>query len=218
MVAIEILYSLELALGGKEGCEISKPLRWGFFRVEKNSATRGTVTKTTEPTIAQRRNSRLDHIGSWPEVQRIIMLENGRPHFQTYLKGSKKIHLQWFLDYSNLILPTSCILKSIKIKINLILIFTLLCGAAKDFMKASKAFIKPVEAPQRSLKKIFRLIFSLRPGLGWEGFSFEKRVFTAAQIDEDHGIKWSWTWYFWWGIRTLCLKLTSVWSKCLDFI
>ena len=55
-------------------------------------------------------------------------------------------------------------------KIKLILIFTLLCGASKDFMKASKASkaIKPFETPQRSLKKIFRLIFSLRPGLGWE--------------------------------------------------
>ena len=126
-----------------------------------------TFIKTTEPTIAQRRNSKLDHIGSWPEVQRIIMLEIGRPHFRTYLEGSKKTHLQWFLDYSNLILPTSYILKSIKMKIKLILIFTLLCGASKDFMKASKA-IKPFETPQRSLKKIFRLIFSLRPGLGWE--------------------------------------------------
>ena len=31
-------------------------------------------------------------------------------------------------------------------------IFTRLCGASKDFMKASKAFIKLFEAPQRSVK------------------------------------------------------------------
>ena len=37
-------------------------------------------------------------------------------------------------------------------KITYIFIFTLLCGAAKDFMKAFKAFIKPFEAPQRSVK------------------------------------------------------------------
>ena len=28
----------------------------------------------------------------------------------------------------------------------------LLCGASKGFMKAVKAFIKPFEAPQRSMK------------------------------------------------------------------
>ena len=33
---------------------------------------------------------------------------------------------------------------------NIILIFTLLCGASKGFMKAFKAFIKPFEGPQRS--------------------------------------------------------------------
>ena len=33
-----------------------------------------------------------------------------------------------------------------------ILIFTLLCGVSKSFLKALKAFIKPFEAPQRSVK------------------------------------------------------------------
>ena len=37
-------------------------------------------------------------------------------------------------------------------KINLNFIFTLLCDASKGFMKALKAFIKPFEAPQRSVK------------------------------------------------------------------
>ena len=37
-------------------------------------------------------------------------------------------------------------------KIELIFIFTLLCGASKGFTKAFKAFIKPFEAPQRSVK------------------------------------------------------------------
>ena len=54
----------------------------------------------------------------------------------------------------------------IKIDINLIFIFTLLCGASKGFMKALTAFIKPFEAPQRSVKKNFQLIFSFCPGLG----------------------------------------------------
>ena len=39
-----------------------------------------------------------------------------------------------------------------KEKINWNFIFTLLCGAAKGFMKALKAFIKPFEALQRGLK------------------------------------------------------------------
>ena len=33
-----------------------------------------------------------------------------------------------------------------------IFIFSLLCGTSKGFMKASKAFIKPFETPQRSVK------------------------------------------------------------------
>ena len=40
-------------------------------------------------------------------------------------------------------------------------IFTLLCGASKGFMKAFKAFIKPFEALQRSVKiKIYVNFFS----------------------------------------------------------
>ena len=37
-------------------------------------------------------------------------------------------------------------------KLNKIFIFTFLCGASEGFMKALKAFIKPFEAPQRSVK------------------------------------------------------------------
>ena len=37
-------------------------------------------------------------------------------------------------------------------KITSIFIFTLLCGASKVFIKALKAFIKPFEVPQRSVK------------------------------------------------------------------
>ena len=36
-------------------------------------------------------------------------------------------------------------------KINLSFIFTLFCGSLKGFMKALKALIKPLEAPQRSV-------------------------------------------------------------------
>ena len=35
----------------------------------------------------------------------------------------------------------------------------LLCGASNGFMKALNAFIKPFEAPQRSVKIKFNLIF-----------------------------------------------------------
>ena len=58
-------------------------------------------------------------------------------------------------------------------KINLNLFFTLLCGASKSFMKALKAFIKPCEAPQRSVKiKIyvnFYLNTTLRNARGGKG-------------------------------------------------
>ena len=59
----------------------------------------------------------------------------------------------------------------LKIKIKLNFIFTILCGASKSFMKVFKAFIKPFEVPQRSVKIKFNLIFSLLPGLGWEGLN-----------------------------------------------
>ena len=49
---------------------------------------------------------------------------------------------------------------SIKMKTNLIF-FTPLCGASKGFIKAFKTFIKPLEAPQTSVKI---KIFSLRYG------------------------------------------------------
>ena len=39
-----------------------------------------------------------------------------------------------------------------KEKIKLIFIITLLSGASKGFMKVFKAFIKPFQAPQRSVK------------------------------------------------------------------
>ena len=44
-------------------------------------------------------------------------------------------------------------------KLSSIFIFTLLCGALKGFMKALKAFIKPFEAPQRSVKIKIELNF-----------------------------------------------------------
>ena len=47
----------------------------------------------------------------------------------------------------------------IKIKINLIFIFTLLCVASKGFMKTLKAFIKRFETQQGSVKVKIKLIF-----------------------------------------------------------
>ena len=45
-------------------------------------------------------------------------------------------------------------------------IFTLLCGASKGFMKALKVFIKPFEAPQRSVKIKIELNFFSSSGIG----------------------------------------------------
>ena len=49
----------------------------------------------------------------------------------------------------------------LKLKINYIFIFTLLCGTTKGFMKAFKVFIKPFKATQRcvKIKKIFFFLF-----------------------------------------------------------
>ena len=43
---------------------------------------------------------------------------------------------------------------------------TLLCGAAKGFMKAFETFIKPFEAPQRSVKIKIQLNFFTLSGIG----------------------------------------------------
>ena len=56
-------------------------------------------------------------------------------------------------------------------KINLTFTFTLPCGASKGFTTAIKVFLKPFEAPQSGVKIQFDLIFSLRPGTGWEGLN-----------------------------------------------
>ena len=56
-------------------------------------------------------------------------------------------------------------------KINLTFTFTLPCGASKCFTTALKVFLKPFEAPQSGVKIQFDLIFSLRPGTGWEGLN-----------------------------------------------
>ena len=61
--------------------------------------------------------------------------------------------------------PVLCISEScIEIKINLNFYFKLLCDAPKDFM-VFNAFIKPFEAPQRSVKNE-NLSFFFLPGIG----------------------------------------------------
>ena len=66
---------------------------------------------------------------------------------------SRKMNWKVRNDKTKIILPTPFISEScIKIKINLNFIFTLLCGASKGFRKAFKAFIKPFEAPERSVQ------------------------------------------------------------------
>ena len=44
--------------------------------------------------------------------------------------------------------------------------FTFICGASKGFMKAFNAFIKPFEAPQRSVKIKIKLDFFSSSGIG----------------------------------------------------
>ena len=66
---------------------------------------------------------------------------------------------------SQLTLLAPCVSESyLKIKINLNFYFALLCGASKGFMKASKAFIKPFERPQRSVKIKILINFSFFVG------------------------------------------------------
>ena len=55
-----------------------------------------------------------------------------------------------FLWAMNLTLPVP--IPDEEKKVTEIFFLAFLCGASKDFMKAFKAFIKPVEAPQRSVK------------------------------------------------------------------
>ena len=54
----------------------------------------------------------------------------------------------------------------LKWKLSEIVIFTLLCGASKSFLKAFKALIKPFEAPQRSVKIKISLKFFSSSGIG----------------------------------------------------
>ena len=54
----------------------------------------------------------------------------------------------------------------LKQKLSSVFIFTLLCGASKRFMKALKAFIKPFEATQRSVKIKIELNFFSSSGIG----------------------------------------------------
>ena len=54
----------------------------------------------------------------------------------------------------------------VKYKLTEIFIFILLCGTSKVFMKAFKAFIKPIEVPQRSVKIKIKLILLSLTGIG----------------------------------------------------
>ena len=78
---------------------------------------------------------------------------------------------------SLLTLSVPCISKScieIKVKLN----FHTFCGASKDFMKAIKTFIKPFEAPQRSVKTKFNLIFFYSSGTGTGRVNKPQKAFT----------------------------------------
>ena len=79
-------------------------------------------------------------------------------------------------------------------KWNEIFTFTLLCGASKGFRKTLKAFIKPYEATQRSVKKKIKLIFILIPLFKMHGavkvniltfHAFNKILFIQKIVIED---------------------------------
>ena len=61
-----------------------------------------------------------------------------------------ELHYQNILVTPFLILPVP--IPDEEKKLTEIFIFTRLCGASKGFMKVLEAFIKPFEAPQRSVK------------------------------------------------------------------
>ena len=65
--------------------------------------------------------------------------------FYLILYWNSELKLKFLLS-----LPISIL--EVEKKLSYILIFTLICGASKSFIKVLKAFIKPFEAPQRSVK------------------------------------------------------------------
>ena len=69
-----------------------------------------------------------------------------------------KIWVRWFFGYTLKFSPSRPN-PGRREKLSSIFIFTLLCGAAKGFMKAMKAFTKPFEAPKRSVKIKIELNF-----------------------------------------------------------
>ena len=72
--------------------------------------------------------------------------------------------IKTFLALHVLCISENCI--EIKIKVNFY--FHTFLGFPKGFMKAFKTFIKPFDAPQRSVKTKINFIFFLRPRLGRE--------------------------------------------------
>ena len=87
-----------------------------------------------------------------------------------------------------LTLPIPCISEScIKTNINLFFFHTSLwClkrfyEGLKSLHKTFKTFIKPFEAPQRSVKKKFKLMFSLCLGLGRKGL---RKLATSCFLNE----------------------------------
>ena len=67
--------------------------------------------------------------------------------------SAKDLAFKSFLEQLILTFPAPRISENcIEVTINYNFIFTLLCGASKDFIKILKTFIEPFEAPQRSVK------------------------------------------------------------------
>ena len=64
----------------------------------------------------------------------------------------------------------------IKMKIKLNFYFRTLCSVPKGFMKALKAFIKPFETPQRSVKIKTQLNFFSSSGVKGQQKLFKKKV------------------------------------------
>ena len=74
-----------------------------------------------------------------------------------YLSPCQKSIVELFAKIVNGFLKKYILTQNVSIpakkeKLTSIFIFILLCGASKGFIKVLKAFIKPFEAPQRSVK------------------------------------------------------------------
>ena len=82
-----------------------------------------------------------------------ILSRTERVFFQSMLYTSYDVSVEKLLhSFSSITLILPVPILDAERKSTYVFIFILLCGASKGFKKAFKAFIKPFEAPQRSVR------------------------------------------------------------------